>query len=180
MWRTLQDKGFQFNLFCFLRIYILLFRKREGMIRPMTRLRWWWFIFTNITQRDYRFQSLPPLRSWARGNVFVCFATVCTLRLQNIWKIIVYRWHAGCWQGGRSRSRQLVGHAVWEAAVILERCFGNIWAVLLWNIGVNGRMMIENGRYKIFYWIVQSYNYICKEAGVMYIFFHTGELGINV
>ena len=53
--------------------------------------------------------------------------------------------------------------AVWGAAVILEKFFGNTHIVHLSNIGKNGRIMIGNGGKEIFFLCFLHYNDTCKE-----------------
>lgn len=62
------------------------------------------------------------------------------------------------WQGDSSRLRLSVTPADWEAAVILEKSFGNICTVRPRNIGKNGRIVIHKDGNGIFIPCVLHYN----------------------
>lgn len=52
--------------------------------------------------------------------------------------------------------------AVWGAAVILEKSFGNTHTVPRQNIGKNGRILTDKGRNEIFFLRLLHYNDTCK------------------
>lgn len=52
--------------------------------------------------------------------------------------------------------------AVWGAAAILEKFFGNMHIVHQRNIGGNGRILIDKGRNEIFFPCPLHYNNTCK------------------
>ena len=52
--------------------------------------------------------------------------------------------------------------AVWGAAVILEKFFGNMHIVHLQNIGENGRIVVDKGRKEMFFLCFLHYNDTCK------------------